>query len=65
MPIENRDLQAGTRLVARHKGMWRYYKHHVSSNAVVDALVAAGIAGRCALAVANSWLRRKLQEQRG
>jgi GT2 family glycosyltransferase len=50
-------------LVARHKGMWRYYKHHVSSNAVVDVLVAAGIAGRCALAVASSWLRRKLQER--
>lgn len=51
-------------LVARHKGMWRYYKAHVSSNRVVDALVAAGIAVRCTLTVLMSTARRKLQERR-
>ncbi|HEX5141781.1 MAG TPA: glycosyltransferase family 2 protein, partial [Dehalococcoidia bacterium] len=51
-------------LVARHKGMWRYYKTHVSSNAVVDALVGAGIAARCGFAVLSRTVRRKLQERR-
>lgn len=51
-------------LVARHKGMWRYYKAHVSSNHLVDALVAAGIAGRCAFQVSASSLRRRLQALR-
>ena len=48
-------------LVARHRGMWRYYKHHLSSNRVVDVFVAAGIVGRCSLAVLGSAIRRKLQ----
>jgi GT2 family glycosyltransferase len=51
-------------LIARHKGMWRYYKRHLSSNRVMDAFVAAGIVLRCSLAVLSSTVRRKLQSRR-
>jgi GT2 family glycosyltransferase len=45
-------------LIARHKGMWRYYSHHLASNPVINALVYAGIWARCGLQLASSWLRR-------
>lgn len=51
-------------LIARHRGMWRYYKRHLSRNRLVDALVAAGIAARCAFAVLGSAVRRRLQHIR-
>jgi GT2 family glycosyltransferase len=46
-------------VVARHKGMWRYYRRYLSRNRLVDALVAVGIAGRCGLQLAGSWLKRR------
>jgi N-acetylglucosaminyl-diphospho-decaprenol L-rhamnosyltransferase len=40
-------------ILARHRGMWRYYRRHLRpragalSRALVDAATAAGIAARC------------------
>lgn len=48
-------------LVARHKGMWRYYKQHLASNPAIDGLVYAGIWGRCGLQVLSSSLKRRLK----
>lgn len=36
-------------LIARHRGMWRYYRRYLRRNPPLDALAAAGIAARCAL----------------
>lgn len=36
-------------LIARHRGMWRYYRRYLRRNPPLDALVAAGITMRCAL----------------
>ncbi len=36
-------------LIARHRGMWRYYRRYLRRNPPLDALVAGGIAARCAL----------------
>jgi GT2 family glycosyltransferase len=47
-------------IIARHRGMWRYYRRYLSPNPAVDALVLAGIAGRCSMQVAVGWLRRRL-----
>jgi GT2 family glycosyltransferase len=45
-------------IVARHRGMWRYYRRYLSRGWLLDSLVACGVAGRCALQVAAGWLRR-------
>ncbi len=34
-------------VLARHRGMWRYYKRHLRGGALLDGLTAAGIALRC------------------
>jgi len=47
-------------VIARHKGMWRYYRRYLSPNRLVDTLVLAGIVGRCSLQVGSGWLRRRL-----
>jgi GT2 family glycosyltransferase len=47
-------------LVARHKGMWRYYKRYLASNPVIDGVVFLGVWGRCGVQVAASWLKRRL-----
>lgn len=36
-------------LIARHRGMWRYYRRYLRRSPPLDALVAAGIATRCVL----------------
>ncbi len=50
-------------LVARHRGMWRYYRRWLSRNPAVDALVWCGVWGRCGLqlgAVRAKRIRRSL-----
>ena len=47
-------------VVARHRGMWRYYTRHLASNPVINALVYAGIWTRCGLQVASTQLKRRL-----
>lgn len=46
-------------IIARHRGMWRYYRKHLRGGALLDTLTLAGIAARCLaqLAVTNA-LRR-------
>ena len=36
-------------MAAHHLGMWRYYRMHLRSNVVVDAVTAAGISARFAI----------------
>jgi GT2 family glycosyltransferase len=45
-------------LIARHKGMWRYYKRYLAANPVLDALVFVGVWARCAVQIAATRLRR-------
>jgi GT2 family glycosyltransferase len=47
-------------LIARHHGMWRYYKSYLAANPLLDGLVFAGIWARCAIQVAASHLKRAL-----
>jgi len=47
-------------VVERHKSMWRYYRKHMRSNALVDAATAVGIAGRCGFVLATSVIRSAL-----
>lgn len=35
--------------IARHRGMWRYYRRHLRGGRALDAAVAAGITARCLL----------------
>ena len=44
-------------LIARHKGMWRYYRSHLASNFVIDSVIFAGIWARCGLQLASGWLK--------
>lgn len=44
-------------IVERHKSMWRYYTKHMRGNALVGVATAAGIAGRCAAALAGAGVR--------
>ncbi len=50
-------------LVARHRGMWRYYRAYLARNPAVDLAVFAGIWGRCGLQAAvmklRSWNKRR------
>ena len=53
-------------LIARHRGIWRYYRRYLRRNLLLDALAAVGIAARCALhlgvMVVTSRLRRPLPQ---
>ncbi len=44
-------------VIERHKSMWRYYRKHMRGNAAQDAVTAAGIAARCAFALASQAIR--------
>lgn len=44
-------------VVARHRSMWRYYRKHLRGNVLQDAVTAAGIASRCAVALAGNGVR--------
>jgi GT2 family glycosyltransferase len=48
-------------LIARHRGMWRYYQNYLASILLLDALVFAGIWCRCGLTLAGGWIRRRLR----
>lgn len=48
-------------IIARHRGMWRYYHRWLATNIVVDALVFAGVWGRCGLQVAMTSVKRRLR----
>jgi GT2 family glycosyltransferase len=52
-------------VVARHRSMWRYYRKHLRGNALVDAVTAAGIAGRCGFVLASDGVRRAVSRVRG
>jgi hypothetical protein len=50
-------------IIARHRGMWRYYRTYmqpsnVAARAVVTGLAAAGIAARCGLHLATQAIKR-------
>ena len=44
-------------VIERHKSMWRYYRKHLRGNAAQDAVTAAGIAARCAVALGSRAIR--------
>lgn len=44
-------------IVQRHKSMWRYYRKHLSGNALRDAVTAAGIATRAGILLAAGGVR--------
>ncbi len=46
-------------LIARHRGMWRYYRRYLSPNRLVDAAVFTGICLRCASQIALSRLKQR------
>ena len=50
---------AARALIARHKGMWRYYRTYVSRWLPVDVAVYAGIWFRCGLSLIAGALRRR------
>ena len=52
-------------VVARHRSMWRYYGKHLRGNALVDAVTAAGIAGRCGFVLVSDAVRRAVSRVRG
>ena len=52
-------------IIARHRGMWRYYKRWLAANPVLDASVFAGVWLRCGLQVAVSTTKRGLAGARG
>jgi len=52
-------------IVERHRSMWRYYRKHLRRTAVIDAVTAAGIAGRCAMLVAVGAVRKLAGRTRG
>jgi GT2 family glycosyltransferase len=47
-------------LIARHRGMWRYYQSYLGSILLIDAAVFVGIWLRCGLMLATGWLKRRL-----
>ncbi|HLF78720.1 MAG TPA: glycosyltransferase family 2 protein [Dehalococcoidia bacterium] len=51
-------------LIARHRGMARYYQSYLGSVLVIDALVYAGIWARCGLMLAVSWLNGASRSRR-
>lgn len=48
-------------LIARHRGMWRYYRGYLSRWPPVDGAVFAGIWLRCGLMLASGAIRRRLK----
>lgn len=48
-------------IVQRHKSMWRYYRKHLSGNALRDAATAAGIAARAVVMLAAGGVMRKVR----
>ena len=48
-------------LIARHRGMWRYYSRHLAGNRLLDGLVFAGVWSRCGLQLLARWLKQRLQ----
>jgi GT2 family glycosyltransferase len=46
-------------VIARHAGIWRYYRRWISGNILIDAAVFAGIVIRGAFAVVSTLLRRR------
>ena len=46
-------------VVARHRGMWRYYKRYLASNAAVDGLAFVAVWARCGLQVLGVTLGRR------
>jgi GT2 family glycosyltransferase len=51
-------------LIARHRGMWRYYRAYVAHFLPLDAVVFAGIWSRCGVMLISSWLRRRVALRR-
>jgi GT2 family glycosyltransferase len=52
-------------IIARHRGMWRYYRHHLRPDTpvigtLVDGVVGAGIAARCGANLAVNNVKRRL-----
>jgi hypothetical protein len=50
-------------LIARHRGMWRYYQNYLASILMLDALVFAGIWCRCGFMLAGAWVKRQLHRR--
>jgi GT2 family glycosyltransferase len=46
-------------LIARHRGMWRYYRRYLS-RPLVDVAVFAGIWARCGVLLVSGWAKRTL-----
>ena len=44
-------------MTEHHRGMWRYYRQHMATNRLLDAVTAAGIAGRLGIHAASYGLR--------
>lgn len=51
-------------MTEHHRGMWLYYRTHMSGGPVLDALTACGIGGRLGLHAASLALRRLLGRER-
>jgi hypothetical protein len=51
-------------IIARHKGMTRYYRSYVASMLPLDMAVYAGIWLRCGLMLAGSWLKRRFKKEK-
>ncbi len=52
-------------LIARHRGMWRYYCTHMRGGPVSDVLTGAAITARCVVLLAVTNLRRVTRTTRG
>jgi GT2 family glycosyltransferase len=52
-------------VVARHRSMWRYYRKHLRGHPLRDAVTGAGIALRCASALAGLAAGRAVERVRG
>jgi GT2 family glycosyltransferase len=51
-------------VVARHRGMWRYYKRYLASNAAVNGLAFVAVWARCGLQVLATVRRRSAKAHR-
>ncbi len=52
-------------VIERHRSMWRYYGKYMRRGVLLDGLVLAGIAGRCAYTLAFNNARRFWRSRRG
>jgi GT2 family glycosyltransferase len=50
-------------LIARHRGMWRYYRRYLSRGWLVDAAVFLGICVRCGFQLTAASLKRNLSNE--